>query len=221
MGGEVMEKKRLIRVMTSVIFIFTVILFIGLVFVDVEDDAFQIILPKGTGKLYRPIEIKDVLEYRDGGTIGIVLKDSKERTFSFCYDGRAIIVPWFDTYEEIVKYEEEYRLRHPRHIYVGATYPDEAGAQKIPVGGKEEQSILQLLENIMEEKLSEDERLTMLESIRNSGSDACYTIAANYLKSTGGTLTEDSSAIKSSYDDCFVLVLMENIRHRLNSATAK
>jgi hypothetical protein len=91
------------------------------------DEAVTINLPGQTITLYPPFEVVNTTMYRDGGTIAIVIKDSKENSFPFCLDGR---------------------IKRPsplRHVYVGAMHPGDAKAQQIPIGSDTEKTILKIL----------------------------------------------------------------------------
>ena len=65
--------------------------------------------------------------YKDGGTIGIVVRDAKGISLPLCYDQR-IKVP-----------EGE------RFVYVGATHPSESSAAKVTPGSATEQALLRIL----------------------------------------------------------------------------
>lgn len=110
-----------------------------------QQEEFEIIIPSGTIQLYPPIEIKEVMYYRDGGTTGVILIDKNSQEFQFCLDGR-------------MQFGEEVE---PYQIYVGSTHPEGTGAESIPIDGVEEKSLLKILEYYIDQKLSlfEQEKL--------------------------------------------------------------
>jgi hypothetical protein len=86
-----------------------------------------IALNKGSVTLDAPYEIQETMLYKDGGTIGIVVRDAKGISLPLCYDQR-IKVP-----------EEE------RFVYVGATHPSESSAAKVIHGSATAQALLRIL----------------------------------------------------------------------------
>jgi len=96
-------------------------------------------------KYYEIVEIIDILYYRDGGTTGIIIKDSYGKNFSFCFDGRL----------------QEVNKTNKRHIYLGATYPTDPNAQKLLIGGAEEKSILKILRNWVAGKIPKEEQVKL------------------------------------------------------------
>jgi hypothetical protein len=86
-----------------------------------------IALNKGSVTLDAPYEIQATMMYKDGGTIGIVVRDARGISLPLCYDQR-IKVP-----------EEE------RFVYVGATYPNESSVAKVTPGSATEQALLRIL----------------------------------------------------------------------------
>ena len=86
-----------------------------------------IALNKGSVTLDAPYEIQETMMYKDGGTIGIVVRDAKGISLPLCYDQR-IKVP-----------EEE------RFVYVGATHPSESSATKVIRGSATAQALLRIL----------------------------------------------------------------------------
>ncbi|MFH1622145.1 MAG: hypothetical protein ABIA97_03380 [Candidatus Omnitrophota bacterium] len=144
-----MKKKKLLGLSLIIFIVLGIMLSNGLIAYASQDDTYEIILPSGTIKLYSPLEIEDIDSYTDGGTVGVTIRDSKGNYFRFCLDGRCeIVLPKeeFETLEELNKYINEQPPK-PYHIYVGADHPNRPGAQKIPIGGKEEKSIINILEN--------------------------------------------------------------------------
>lgn len=97
-----------------------------------EGEKTQITLPTATLELYAPFAIEEAGSYKDGGTIYIKIKDSRGTNFRFCADGRMSM----GTLNE----------SSPLCLYIGVFYPEQAGAQKLAIGGKEEQSILNFLQ---------------------------------------------------------------------------
>jgi hypothetical protein len=92
-------------------------------------DAVTIELKKGSVTLNPPFEVEETLLYKDGGTIGIVIKDSQGISLPLCLDGR-IKMPAED-----------------RHVYVGATYPDESSALRVTSGSANQKTLLELLQS--------------------------------------------------------------------------
>jgi hypothetical protein len=86
-----------------------------------------IALHNGSVTLDAPYEIQETMMYKDGGTIGIVVRDAKGISLPLCYDQR-IKVP-----------EEE------RFVYVGATHPSESSAAKVIPGSATAQVLLRIL----------------------------------------------------------------------------
>ena len=84
-------------------------------------------LNKGSVTLDAPYEITETLMYKDGGTIGIVVKDSKGISLPLCYDQR-IKVP-----------------KESRFVYVGATHPDESSAKKVIRGSESARALFKVL----------------------------------------------------------------------------
>jgi hypothetical protein len=92
-----------------------------------QDQTETIQLKQGTITLNPPFEITETMLYKDGGTIGIVVRDVNGISLPLCYDQR-IKVP-----------EEE------RFVYVGATHPNESSAAKVTPGSATEQALLRIL----------------------------------------------------------------------------
>jgi len=114
-----------------------------------QKDSYEIILPSGIIVLETPITVEDIQFYEDGGTIGVIIKDKNDKKFMFCLDGRM----------QEIKFGETPK---PTHVYVGAVYPETKGAQSIPIGGKEEKSILDVLQAWLDQELSSDEKEALL-----------------------------------------------------------
>jgi hypothetical protein len=92
-----------------------------------QDETETIQLKQGTVTLNPPFEVTETMLYKDGGTIGIVVRDAKGISLPLCYDQR-IKVP-----------EAE------RFVYVGATHPSESSAAKVTPGSATEQALLRIL----------------------------------------------------------------------------
>ena len=105
--------------------------------IQAAEDKFEIILPSGEIQRYASITVTDVLYYTDGGTTGIIIKDQNGKVLKLCLDGRMQIQEILPG--AVVKPK-------PYHIYVGATYPTDQGAQSVSIGGKEEKTILSILQ---------------------------------------------------------------------------
>jgi hypothetical protein len=85
---------------------------------------------QGKIEMFLPLEISEILLYRDGGTVGVKLKDANGLEHLFCFDGRA---------SERVK-------KLPSKIYYGATHPEHKGAKPLIPKGKNEKIILKYLQ---------------------------------------------------------------------------
>ena len=92
-----------------------------------QNETETIPLKQGTVTLNPPFEVTDTMLYKDGGTIGIVVRDINGISLPLCYDQR-IKVP-----------EEE------RFVYVGATHPSESSAAKVTPGSATEKALLRIL----------------------------------------------------------------------------
>ena len=97
-----------------------------------------------------PIEIEKVLFYEDGGTTGVIAKDTNSKDFFFCLDGRMQI--------DIAGKELE-----PRHVYIGATYPTDSNAQEIPIASEKEKAILCILQDWANKQVSKEEQIRLLD----------------------------------------------------------
>jgi hypothetical protein len=71
-----------------------------------------------------PVEVKDVLYWKDGGSIGLELKDAKGTIHRFAWDGRA---------------------KQARTLFVGVTYPSEKEGKQVEIWGAEEQDLYAVL----------------------------------------------------------------------------
>jgi hypothetical protein len=94
---------------------------------EAQAETETIQLKQGTVTLNPPFEVAETMLCKDGGTIGIVVKDANGISLPLCYDQR-INMP-----------EEE------RFVYVGATYPSESSAAKVIRGSATEQALLRIL----------------------------------------------------------------------------
>ena len=86
----------------------------------------------------QPIDITDVLYYRDGGTIGVVMSDAAGKKLKFCLDRRI-------------------GKKKPYPVFWGATHPTIRGAKKIAIAGHEERVILKNLQQWVRDHLSNEE----------------------------------------------------------------
>lgn len=73
------------------------------------------------------VEIQKVIHWGDGGSIGVILKGGENTEFNFCIDGRLNV---FDD-----------NAKSSGDLYVGATVPDDKGAQLAPIGSKKDIAI--------------------------------------------------------------------------------
>lgn len=89
---------------------------------------YELTLPDKSIVLYSPIEVEKADGIWDGGSIGVAIKDSKGTVLSFCLDQRINTV------------------KLSQNIQIGAFAPDDS-KQKLDVGGKEEKTILMMLQD--------------------------------------------------------------------------
>jgi hypothetical protein len=94
-----------------------------------NEEAVVIQLPGEAITLSAPFEITRAVMYRDGGTIGIVVKDGTGSDFPLCLDGR-------------IKRPTKMRL-----VYVKAMHPGAAGAVQVSPGSAAEHAILKILKS--------------------------------------------------------------------------
>jgi hypothetical protein len=73
--------------------------------------------------------------YRDGGTIGVEVKNASNQVFQFCLDGRI-------------------NTQTPQRVYLGAMHPSVAEAVKIDKGSNSELGIIKLLRSWLKTKIS-------------------------------------------------------------------
>jgi hypothetical protein len=71
-----------------------------------------------------PIEVKEVFYWKDGGSIGLELKDAKGTVHRFALDGRA---------------------KQGRCLFLGVTYPSETKGKRVDIWGAEEQELYAVL----------------------------------------------------------------------------
>src|SRR5262245_62123688 len=71
-----------------------------------------------------PVEVKEVFYWKDGGSLGLELKDAKGTIHRFALDGRA---------------------KESRCLFLGVTYPSEKSGKRIDVWGAEEQELYSVL----------------------------------------------------------------------------
>ena len=75
-------------------------------------------------KIAEPIQSVEVFYWKDGGSIGIVLKDAKKKDHAFALDGR---------------------MKGARDLYVGANYPGGKGSRIVEFRGPEESALYAVL----------------------------------------------------------------------------
>jgi len=86
-----------------------------------------------------PIEITRIVIFRDGGTVGIALKDAAGAEVEFCLDGSI--------------------RRHTRNWFYWETfYPDDNSGQLVARGSAAEASVIALLKRIVSQWYSEAEQ---------------------------------------------------------------
>ena len=94
---------------------------------------------EGFPELTIPITIGKIDIYRDGGSIGVRLIDAAGVKFEFCVDGRR----GSNTIDR---------------LYINAYYPKREGAKLISRGAKEENKIIELLQNYLDDKYSKEKQ---------------------------------------------------------------
>jgi len=135
------------------------ILLIGSIFIvcfmivnnsDVYARVKDISIPLLSINMYPPFELESSGIYKDGGTIGIIIKDSKGTLLPLCYDGR---------------------IKTPlgkRYLYVGATNPNSSKAKRVIKGSATEESILKILKNVTILKPSKYKRADLIKHERKN-----------------------------------------------------
>jgi hypothetical protein len=106
-----------------------------------------------------PITIKKIDIFRDGGSIGVELIDSMETRFVFGVDGRL----GSDTLDR---------------IYVNAYHPSMNGAKLIPQGGKEEQKIIEVLQDHLDNNFSKEDQARLRNAYGKQNLNEAEQIAA-------------------------------------------
>src|SRR5262249_49828896 len=74
--------------------------------------------------IVEPVEVKNVYYWKDGGSIGLEVKDAKGTVHLFALDGRE---------------------KGSRNLFVGVTYPSESKGKEIDTWGAEEQELYAVL----------------------------------------------------------------------------
>jgi hypothetical protein len=74
--------------------------------------------------IVEPVEVKEVFYWKDGGSIGLELKDAKGTVHQFALDGRA---------------------KNPRCLFLGVNYPSEKTGKRVDIWGVEEQELYSVL----------------------------------------------------------------------------
>ena len=119
-----MEKRLSFAFLAAALLCFTLV---PAVIVPAATESVTISLKDGSITLDAPYEITETTMAKDGGTIGIVVRDAKGISLPLCYDQR-IKVP-----------------ENERFVYVGSTYPTEASAEKVESGSDTEKALLEVL----------------------------------------------------------------------------
>ena len=78
-----------------------------------------------------PVVVEDAWAFRDGGTVGVRLKDRDGIVLDVCLDGRL---------------RSQREARKPYHLFVGGRHPINPHAHQLPVGGADEKIILAVLQ---------------------------------------------------------------------------
>jgi hypothetical protein len=74
--------------------------------------------------IVEPVEVKAVFYWKDGGSLGLELKDAKGTVHRFALDGRA---------------------KKSRSLFLGVTYPSETTGKQVAIWGVEEQELYSVL----------------------------------------------------------------------------
>jgi len=74
--------------------------------------------------IVEPVEIKEVFYWKDGGSIGLELKDAKGVIHAFALDGR---------------------FKKSRNLFLGVNYPNETKGKQVDIWGAEEQELYSVL----------------------------------------------------------------------------
>ena len=74
--------------------------------------------------IVEPVEVKQVFYWKDGGSIGLELKDARGKVHRFALDGRA---------------------KGSRNLFLGVTYPNEKEGKEVDVWAPEEQELYAVL----------------------------------------------------------------------------
>jgi hypothetical protein len=80
--------------------------------------------PCKTLAIVEPVQVKQVFYWKDGGSIGLELKDAKGTVHRFALDGRA---------------------KKSRCLFLGVTYPSETNGKRVDIWGVEEQELYSAL----------------------------------------------------------------------------
>jgi hypothetical protein len=74
--------------------------------------------------IVEPVEVKDVFYWKDGGSLGLELKDAKGTVHRFALDCRA---------------------KKAQHLFLGVTYPSETEGRRVDIWAAEEQELYAVL----------------------------------------------------------------------------
>lgn len=96
------------------------------------DEAEEVVFEVSSARvaLRLPVVVEDAWAFRDGGTVGVRLKDRDGIVLDVCLDGRM---------------RPQREARKPYHLFVGGRHPTDPRARQLPVGGADEKTILSLL----------------------------------------------------------------------------
>lgn len=118
-----------------------------------QNAEIKIILPAETIILKKPIEITNVEQFLDGGTLGIEIKDADGKYFQFCRDGKLKETSLADA----LAVASGTKKPESRHLFAYAIHPDIEGAVEIPIGEEAEIAILTMLKDWLSENPDADE----------------------------------------------------------------
>ena len=93
-----------------------------------------------------PVEVKNVVLYRDGGTIGVTLRDGSPRDFEFCFD-RSLRTGGDD---------------NQQLVFIGALHWSDKNAKPLKKTSLEEKKIRDVLDKWVKKNATEEERADLV-----------------------------------------------------------
>jgi len=123
----------------NIFFCFTILIVLSsgsIIFAELEK-TYEIKVLEEEIFITSPVKIVKIDMFDDGGTTFVELKDDEDRIIRFCKDGRMM-------------------EKFPRFVYINAFYPTDEGAKKVPMGGEEENVLLEILEDWLTQNHSKE-----------------------------------------------------------------